>query len=156
MDNEAEQIFEQTIQILDQETLSSPPATEQIHRDQAISRLRKRLIEMSWPGQSICEMAGQRQVFCGGFRRHTDEELRARYGFLDSNQARAELELQANAWQIRRQVECGTRTSCDAQWQHYETCRGWDDFTNGQLAGFFAELMGVRVEVVGEKTLAVL
>lgn len=139
----------------DQETASSSPATERIHRDQATARLRERLIEMSWPGQSICRMAARRQAFCHGFRRYTDEELRSTYAFLDSNQARAELELQADAWQIRRQVECGTLTSCDAQWQHHETCRGWDDFTNGQLAEFCAELMGVRVDVVGEKTLAV-
>jgi hypothetical protein len=134
----------------------SVATTQRIHRDDAVARLRIRLIELTRPGQSTCQMAVERGVFCQGFRRYSNVELRALYGCLDPSKARTELESQANSWQLLRQAEHGTLTSCDAQWQSYESCHGWDDFSNDRLAEFCAELIGVRFEVVGEKTLPVI
>ena len=70
--------------------------------------------------------------------------------------SREELERAANRWQLDRQLDVGTLVSCDTQQMFYETCRGWKDFSNAQLAQFCLELLGEEVIVTGDRTLAVI
>ena len=159
---EAEKLFEQTIGVLDRETANvshRPKEGIRVSRDEAIGRLRLELINLTGPGKSACQVAAGKKIFCGGFARYSDEQLRKGYeSFVVSEPSisRAALEEKANEWQLQRQRECSTLLSCDAQWQRYETCHGWDDFTNDELAHFCFELMGQRLEVFGKKTLPVI
>ncbi len=165
---EVEKLFEKTIGVLDRETanLAHRPAegmesvsTIPVSRDDAIGRLRLELIHLTGPGKSACQVAAEKKIFCGGFGRYSDKQLRSRYESLvaaDPSLSRASLEEKANEWQLQRQRDCSTLLSCDAQWQRYETCHGWDDFTNDELAHFCFELLGQRLEVSGAKTLPVI
>ena len=130
-----------------------------VNRDVAISRLRMRLLEMLSRGQSVCRLAADKGILCGGFGRHSDEELRNTYRSVlrrDPFMTRPALERAANDAQLARQAELGVVLSCDAQRACYETCRGWDDFTNAQLSEFCAELLGEQLTVTGPLTLGVI
>lgn len=70
--------------------------------------------------------------------------------------SRQELESRANAWQLERQQTEKTLLCCDVQYMFYESCRGWDDFSNEELSRFCLELLGEQVRVFGKKELAVL
>jgi hypothetical protein len=130
-----------------------------VTRETAVARLRRKLITLQEEGKSACQVAAEKQIFCHGFDRDTDEELRIRYvGTIEkaAELPRAELEARANAWQLQRQRQAGTLLCCDVQFMCYETCRAWDDFSNEELAQFCAELLGENIEVTGKITPAVL
>jgi hypothetical protein len=50
----------------------------------------------------------------------------------------------------------GALLSCDVQYRFYETCRGWDDFSNEDLARFCNEVTGLTVAIGGDAVPAVL
>jgi hypothetical protein len=127
-----------------------------INREEAIGRLRRKLIELTANEKSACQVAAERGIFCGGFRRYTDHELREAYRHIvlrNPSISRPELEKAANQWQLERQADVGTLLACDTQHMFYETCRGWNDFNNAQLARFCFELVGEEVVVTGDRTL---
>ncbi|MFL6244762.1 MAG: hypothetical protein ACJ74H_01965 [Thermoanaerobaculia bacterium] len=100
---------------------------------------------------SICKLAAQTGVFCKGFRRYSDQELKERYGWIaEKNPAmpRTELEEIADRWQLARQQVFSAATSCDVQQLEHDSCGGWDDFSNDELARFLRELTGRFVEVM--------
>ncbi len=130
-----------------------------ISRETAIALLRQKLITETKPGQSTCQTVQERGIFCRGFSRYSNDDLRARFpyaGGRDPGVSRLDLERRAGYWQLRRQVESGSMTCCDAQWQRYETCRGWDDFTNEDLARFCSELLHCQVTVTGARSAPVI
>jgi hypothetical protein len=130
-----------------------------ICREDAISRLRRKLLKLTAEGKSACQVATERGILCGGFARYSDQELREAYPDLvrgDPSISRLALERAANEWQLERQLDAGTLVSCDTQQMFYETCRGWMDFTNVQLARFCFELLGEEVVVAGDRTLSVI
>lgn len=133
--------------------------TELISRETAIARLRQALIDLQEPGKSMCEIAAERNILCGGFHRYTGERLREIYGpmvALDEDASRDEVEQKANEWQLARTAMEGTQLACDVQYRFYETCRGWDDFTNETLADFLLEIAGEQVVVKGARALPVI
>lgn len=133
--------------------------TELISREAAVARLRRALIDLAEPGKSMCQIAAERNILCGGFRRYTDERLRETYAAIagaGADASRSELEQKANAWQLARTAMEGTALACDVQYHFYETCRGWDDFTNEALADFLLEIAGERVIVRGARVLPVI
>jgi hypothetical protein len=133
--------------------------TELISREAAVARLRQALITLAEPGKSMCQIAAERNILCGGFHRYTDERLRETYGTIAEvgpDVPRSELEQKANEWQLARTAMEGTRLACDVQYRFYETCRGWDDFTNEALADFLLEIAGERVIVRGARILPVI
>lgn len=127
-------------------------------REAAVARLRLALIELSEPGKSMCQIAAERNILCGGFHRYTDERLRETYSAAGAvaGDSRAAVEQKANDWQLARTAMEGVHLSCDVQCRFYETCRGWDDFTNEALADFLLELAGERVIVRGARALPVI
>src|ERR1700681_3021909 len=130
-----------------------------ISREDAISRLRRKLLELTDNDKSACQVAAERGILCGGFRRYSYQELREAYHHLvqrNPSISRPALERAANEWQLERQADVGTLLSCDTQQLFYETCRGWDDFTNAQLTQFCSQLLGDEVIVHGERTLPVI
>ena len=130
-----------------------------INREDAIGRLRRKLLELTNNQKSACQVATELGILCHGFGRYSDQELRDAYRPLvqrNPSISREKLEHAANEWQLTRQSEAGTLTSCDTQQMFYETCRGWMDFSNAQLARFCLELLGEEVVVAGDRTLPVI
>jgi hypothetical protein len=127
-----------------------------ISREDAISRLRRKLLELTDNEKSACQVAAELGILCCGFTRYSDQELREAYRHLvqrNPSISRPALERAANEWQLDRQAEVGTLLSCDTEQMFYETCRGWTDFNNAQLARFCFELVGEEVVVTGDRTL---
>lgn len=121
----------------------------QIRRAAAIARLREVLARMTRAGECTCRVAADRHVFCHGFRRDTQTDLRMRYAHtIDVTGKRGAVEERANEYHLRRTAEEGAELACDVQQRYYETCRGWDEFSNDQLARFCFELLGQRVKVI--------
>lgn len=122
-----------------------------IPRAEAIDLLRAKLMELADEDTSICKLAAEKGIFCYGFHRFSDGELRERFSWIDrcaGHPTRAKLEDLANRWQIARQDVTQLRTSCDVQQREQDACGGWNDFSNEDLARFFFELTKRTVVVV--------
>ena len=121
-----------------------------ISRASLIVALRDELSRRARGDMSICRLAAETGIFCKGFRRYTDDELRERYGWISKKNPdapREELEAIADRWQLARQEVVGASTSCDVQQLEHDACGGWNDFSDGELARFLFELTGRTVEV---------
>lgn len=128
----------------------APPVVERITRATAIARLREAFLRLTDEGVSMCRLAAERDIFCRGFRAYSDQQLRDRYWWVvrqRPNVSRAELEKIANDWQLAQQEVQDLALSCDVQAKVHDTCRGWHDFTNEQLAGYIRQFTGTEVSV---------
>jgi len=108
-----------------------------------ITALRDELARRANGDVSICRLAAEAGIFCRGFRRYSDEELRERYGWIARRpevKTRAAIESLADRWQLGRQEFDHAPTSCDAQQIEHDVCGGWDDFSDEELATFAKEL----------------
>ena len=123
---------------------------ESVSRKELVERLRIVLRQFADEETSICKAAAERGIFCRGFSRYTEAELQDRYDWIMRKRpgmTREELEQIANYWQLAQQQVHGIGFACDVQTRLHDTCGGWDDFTNGELVGFYMELTGHNVEV---------
>ena len=123
---------------------------ETITRNEAISRLREVLLSITDEETCVCKAVTERNIFCRGFRRLDDKELRERYWWIVRRRpdiTREELEGIANDWQLAQQEVREVPLACDVQAKAQDTCRGWLDFSNDDLARFFAELTGQQVRI---------
>lgn len=121
-----------------------------VSRSTLIAALREELSRRAKGDMSICRLAAQTGVFCRGFRRFTDAELKERFGWIakkNPEATRPELEELADRWQMARQDVLGALTSCDVQQLEHDSCGGWDDFSNEDLSAFLRELTGRKVVV---------
>lgn len=130
------------------------PQPQSISRSKAIAILRFKFLKEldTKDGEtSMCKLAAERGIFCHGFARYGDGELRRAYDWIakrNPNASREEIEEIANRWQIARQEVREMPLACDVQQREHDTCRGWDDFTNEQLAMFVEEVTGREYVVV--------
>ena len=128
-----------------------PPA---ISRAKAIAILRHNFMkemEASDGETSMCKLAAERGIFCNGFARYGDGELRRAYDWIaqkDATATREELEELANRWQIARSEVREMPLACDVQQREHDACRGWDEFTNEQLAAFVREVTATEYVVL--------
>lgn len=134
---------------------AAPPSSVPwiLPRPEAIRRLRDHLVKLTDDDHSICEVAASKGIFCGGFKRWTDAELKEHFAGLlkrRPNLTRAQLEELANTWELARQIVDNVNFACDVQTLEHDTCTGWDEFTNEQLARFCVDLLGLNVSVEGE------
>jgi hypothetical protein len=123
---------------------------ESVSRRELVERLRIVLRQFADEETSICKAAAERGIFCRGFSRYTEGELQHRYEWIMRKRpgmTRDELEQIANYWQLAQQQVHGIGFACDVQTRLHDTCGGWDDFTNGELVGFYTELTGRKVEI---------
>lgn len=122
-----------------------------LQRQEAIDRIRVRLLELCDEEHSICQVAAKHKIFCQGFRRLSSEELREKYDWLQKKApqrpTRAELEEQANQWELARQIYHGVELACDAELHDRDQCTGWDSFSNEQLSTYYEELFGEKILV---------
>lgn len=127
------------------------PKSESIERSEAINLLRAELIKRSDTETSACALAARDGIFCRGFARFGDGELRRRFAWIARRQPdmpRQELEEIANRWQLARQDVDHLPVACDVQQLEHDTCRGWDDFSNEELSQFLFEFTGRQIVVV--------
>ena len=119
-------------------------------RTDLIDLLRQELVRRADGEMSACRVAKEQGIFCQGFARYTDLDLRRRYDWIarrDPNMSREELEDIADRWQMARQEVASLPTSCDVQQKVHEACRGWDDFSSEELSKFYLEMTGKEVVV---------
>lgn len=121
-------------------------------RDEAIGDLRRALVEACGDEHSICRVAQQKGLFCRGFAHWKLFELKARYPQITRSRrrlTRERMEDLADRWQMARQFVKGEELACDVQLHEgrLQTCRGWDEFDDDELARFHAEICGEEVEI---------
>ena len=129
---------------------AADPVTRTINRETAIRELRKKLLALAGDDHSACEVAAENGIFCGGFNRYTDRQLRQRYAWLvrhDPTITREKLEEIADRWQMARQIVNELPLACDVQRIEHDTCGGWDEFTEADLARYCEQMLGQRVVV---------
>ena len=126
------------------------PQVPTLTRQAIIASIRERLEQLTDEETSICKVAAEHGIFCNGFKRYTDNELRRRYGWIVRKRpgmTREELEEIANNWQLAQQQVHDVPFACDMQTKLHDTCGGWDDFSNDDLAGFYSQLTGKETHV---------
>lgn len=131
--------------------LQTQPEPESIQRSEAIDLLRAELLKRTDSETSACKFAGDAGVFCQGFARFGDGELRRKFNWITRRRPemnREELVEVANRWQLARQDVDALPIACDVQQIEHDLCRGWDDFSNDELARFYTELTGKKIVVV--------
>lgn len=121
-------------------------------RGEAISRLRERLIPMTDEDHSLCQVASEQGIFCRGFRRWNacefDRRWRDHIG-RSTHLSRAQMERYANLWQLGEQVRHRVPLACDAvQNSGHLPCRGWNEFSNDEIARFCVDVLGQNIEVI--------
>lgn len=120
-------------------------------REEAIARLREELIRMTDDEHSMCQVAAERGIFCHGFRRWSAAEFDRHYRNSigrSTHLSRPQMEEFANLWQLAEQIRTGVNFACDQQAAERGACRGWDEFSNDDLARFCSDILGKSVEVV--------
>jgi hypothetical protein len=123
-------------------------------RSEAIARLRAALLALTDEEHSICQVAAQRGIFCHGFRRWNVSEFDRRWrGAIgrSTHLTRAQMEEFANLWQLSEQIRQRVAFACDAKTQGGNTCRGWEEFSNADLARYCADVLGKNVGVESAK-----
>lgn len=123
---------------------------KRITRSKCIEDLQKKLNAAAGGEHSMCEVAAKKGIFCKGFAQWSFDELKQRYDWIANarpNITREELEKLANAWQVARQEVFDTELSCDTQTIEHDTCKGFDGWSDQDLARFHAEICGEPVEV---------
>lgn len=136
------------------EAVRLPARGGTLTRREAIDVLRRHLLQLTDAEHSICLVASEHGIFCGGFRRFPDVEFQERFHGLVSRReglTRSQQEYLANTWQLARQILQNVGLACDAQTQAHDTCGGWDDFSNEDLARFLRELLAADVTVVPDR-----
>jgi hypothetical protein len=126
------------------------PKPESIERSEAVNLLRTELLKHTDSETSLCKFAAERGVFCKGFARYGDGELRRKYNWITKRRpdmSRAELEEIANRWQLARQEVDDLPIACDVQRREHDMCNGWDDFSNEALSQFYTELTGKKIVI---------
>jgi hypothetical protein len=121
-------------------------------RSEAIALLRERCSALVDEKHSLCQVAARLHILCGGFSQWSSRELKQRFDWIARRRpgvTRKELEELANRWLLARQFVLDEPLACDAVMQEkiHPVCRGWDEFSEEDLARFCRELTGEEVAV---------
>ncbi len=98
----------------------------------------------------MCQVAAKLGVFCRGFRRWHDHEFHRRWKPVlgqSTHLTRAQIEQLADLWQLTEQVRLRVPLACDASTEARSACRGWDEFSNADMARFCVDVLGRNVVV---------
>jgi DNA replicative helicase MCM subunit Mcm2 (Cdc46/Mcm family) len=124
--------------------------SKSLSRADVVNLLREELVRRADGEKSACRVAAEEGIFCHGFARYTDLELRRRYDWIarrHPKMTREELEEVADRWQMARQDVEDSPTACDVQQKVHDTCRGWDDFSNDELSRYYYEMTGTEIDI---------
>lgn len=119
-------------------------------REEAIARLRIKLLTLADGEQSMCRVAARLGIFCGGFRRWPDAEFFDRWTAVigqSTQLTRPQLERVADLWQLTEQLRLRVPLACDAQTLAPGACRGWNEFSNEDLEVCCKQILGRDVAV---------
>lgn len=124
-------------------------------RQEAIDDLRAALLELTGEEHSICQVAKEKGLFCHGFAQWKLHELKAQYPQITRSRprlSRDQMEELADRWQLARQFARRESLACDVQVAEgkFQTCKGWDEFENDEIARFHLEICGDEVEIVAD------
>lgn len=125
---------------------------KELTREAAIGDLRDVLVAAAGE-HSICRVAKEKGLFCGGFAQWKLLELEERYPQIVRSRGgrltRAQLEDLADRWQLARQFVHDESLSCDVQLheRRRRTCKGWDEFDDRELEEFHLELCGEEIRI---------
>lgn len=125
---------------------------ETLTREALIERLRLALLRRRLEPDAVCDVAAEHGHFCPGFAHWMVHTLRRRHGPFElerpppSNEEIAALLLE---WKELRLSGFALATYCRASAPsgNQPVCRGWDEWSSGQLARFYHELSGEAVQV---------
>ncbi len=120
-------------------------------RSEAIGKLRDALVKLTDDDHCLCQVAGERGIFCHGFRRWSDREFDRRWRKAigrSTHLSRPQMEEYANLWELAEQIRRNVTLACDAQCLERGACRGWDEFSNADLSRFCSDVLGKDIEVV--------
>lgn len=129
---------------------AEPNAPRVVSRAWAIRSLREFLVTLTDEDHSMCRVATDRGIFCQGYRKLSEADLKARFAGIVKRRPGAnrwQIEALGNQWELARQTVNDLPLACDVERKEHGTCRGWDDFTNTDLARYCAELLGQDVIV---------
>ena len=129
---------------------AAPAPSRRISRTFAIRKLREYLLTLTDDDHSMCEVAARKGIFCKGFQRWNDAELKNHFARLVKRRPglnRWQLEALGNKWELARQIVDGAALACDVQTLEHDTCGGWDDFSNEDLSRYCGELLGLDTTV---------
>jgi hypothetical protein len=116
-----------------------------VSREHSIGILRDALTRFADADKSICKVAAERGIFCRGFQRWPVAEFDRRWRKSigrSSHLSREQMERFADLWQMTEQFRCGVALACDANCGPDSPCRGWDEFSDEDLARFCRDLQG--------------
>jgi hypothetical protein len=132
------------------ETRRMETNSEHLSRPEAIALLRRKLATMVDDSHCLCEVAARKGIFCHGFERLSDRDLRRRFWWIARkrpNATRAQLDDAISAYYLGRREVTGEAICCDVETREHAGCDGWNQFDNVALEGFVHELLGRRVSV---------
>lgn len=138
------------------ETLTAGSAPEAIQRLEHLSRpeaieiLRVSLKARCDDEHCACAAAAHLGVFCQGFKKLSDAELRTRFDWIARKRpkvSRAELERLVSLYHLGRQEVTGAAICCDAETREHCACDGWNMFDNRQLEQYCLEVAGCPVRI---------
>jgi hypothetical protein len=123
---------------------------EHLSRPEAIDRLRTVLVHLAGEGQCVCSAVGSLGVFCQGFNRFTDAELREQLDWIVRKRAgapRETLENVAALYHLGRLEATGKEICCDVETRDHVVCDGWNTFDNAALERFHLAMLGQPVKI---------
>ena len=127
------------------------PQGQVLTRPAAIGDIRRILNALPQDDMCACGIAARYGIFCQGFARYSDEELKKRFAWIARprpNATRAELERLASAYHRGRQEVTGAETCCDLETREHCGCDGWNAFDNRALEELYAGLTGHQVRIL--------
>jgi hypothetical protein len=127
------------------------PQGQVLTRPAAIGEIRRILNALPQDDMCACAIAARYGVFCQGFARYSDEELKERFAWIARprpNATRAELERLASAYHRGRQEVTGAEICCDLETREHCGCDGWNAFDNRALEELYAGLTGHQARIL--------
>jgi len=132
-------------------------SVQSMTRPQAIDRIRRCLSAGETDEQCACVVASRYGMFCRGFSRLSDKELRERYHWIVRKHpgiSREELERLASLYHVGRQQATGSVLCCDVETRDHCGCDGWNAFDSRTLESVCFDLTGEVVCIVETPALA--
>jgi hypothetical protein len=129
------------------DTVVSP---KKLSRPEAIARLRERLKALADEDSCVCKAVGELGIFCEGFKRLSDEQIRTQFDWIARRRPgtpREKLEELANLYHSGRKEATGAEICCDLETREHVACDGWNGFDNRRLEGFYLSLLGEVVQI---------
>ncbi len=122
-----------------------------LKRSFVIEKLREHLVGFTNGDHSICEEAARRGIFCKGFRKFTDKELREKFDWIVQSRPgieRKQLEELINQYELARQEVHKVPIACDAAAIDHDMCLGWNEFSDTDLVRFYKNWFNEEISIM--------